>query len=264
MLELQEKVETREALVIENKEQKIFAVLHRPVDVEYAPLVCTFHGFASSKQGSNRSYVYLAEALSKAGVATLRFDFRGSGDSEGNMSELSFSDMLSDTECVFNFMAKLKGIDPARIGLFGASLGGAVAVISQKLFPIAKTMILWAPVASGKLWYQDFLKQNPGLQEADPHKALLNFRGIQLNPVFLEEYGKMNAAADLKSLSFPILHMHGDSDPILSLAHQEAFRSSAPAGSRFITYPDADHRLGFLKNFPEIVQESVQWFTEYL
>lgn len=264
MQQLVQKTEIRECLALDNCGQRIFAVLHRPVDMVHTPLICVFHGFASSKHGSNRSYVKLGEALSLEGIATLRFDFRGAGDSEGSLSDICFEDMLSDAGAVFKTIENLEGIDNSRIGLFGASLGGAIAVLSQVFVKKAKTMALWAPVASGELWYKDVLKQKPELRNADPKLAFETFRGIKIHPKFREQFGCMDAAKALSAFKAPILHMHGSNDETLSLAHQEAFRRHAFEGSKFITYPSSDHRLGCIKMFPEVVDETVHWFKKYL
>jgi uncharacterized protein len=79
MLASLEKIETREPLIIENEGQRLFGVLHKPVGWDNPPIVVVLHGFASSKHGSHRCYVTLAEYLAKEGIATLRFDFRGAG-----------------------------------------------------------------------------------------------------------------------------------------------------------------------------------------
>ncbi len=256
----------RESVTLENRGQQMFGILHRPVGISNPPLVMIHHGFASSKHGSNRCYVHLGDALAKEGIAAFRFDFRGSGDSEGSLAELSFEDLVSDAHQAYDFVNALKGIDRARIGVFGASLGGSIAVLSNAQALKVKAMALWAPVASGELWYRDFLRQNPQLINIEPSKVLANYRGVVLNQVFRQQFGQMFAAQALEKLkSLPVLHMHGEKDSTLSLAHQEAFRKVVSnAESRFITYPGSEHSLGFSPAFPEVIQETLKWFKNYL
>ena len=188
-----ERNESREWRILENGGQQIFGVLHRPAKVKNPPIVLILHGFASSKHGANRCYVTLAEKLSQAGIATFRFDFRGSGDSEGNLSEITFEDLVSDAVSVLKKLAEIEGIDASRIALFGASLGGAISVYAAARTQKIKVMALWAPVASGELWYRDFLKQHPEYINVDPAHILSSYRGIKLQPEFRAQFASMAA-----------------------------------------------------------------------
>ncbi len=128
-----EKTEERESIEIRSGHHKLFGILHRPICCETPPLAIIFHGFASNKHGTNRCYVKLAESLAQQGTATLRFDFRGSGDSEGQLSEFSLEDLLHDALAVLEYAEEIDGIDKERMALFGASLGGALALFKRPL-----------------------------------------------------------------------------------------------------------------------------------
>lgn len=263
-----DKVETREPLVIAQAGGQIMGVLHRPAGVDHAPVVVVCHGFASSKHGSNRCYVTLAEYLARQGIATLRFDFRGSGDSEGVLSEISFEDLIADGVAVLEAIEDMEGIDAERIGLFGASLGGAIAVLAAARTQKAKAVVLWAPVASGELWFRDFLMHHPEYLHVDPSKILSTYRGIQLNDAFRNEFKNMHACKACRELiDAAVLVMQSEKDETVSIAHLEAFRQACAgldSPTRFVRYPDGEHSLGFSPDFPAVLEETKQWFEQYL
>ena len=263
-----DKLERREWIIVESAGQKIFGILHRPTYCERPPpVVLLFHGFASSKHGSNRCYVKLAENFAKEGIATLRFDFRGSGDSDGDLSEMTFEDLLADALAVLENLEGIDGIDPNRVALFGASLGGTLAILSAARYGSIKALALWAPVASGEIWYRDFLIQNPQYLHADPAQVLASYRGIQLHPLFREQFGQMAAWKTMHQLThIPTLMMHGERDQTITMAHQEAFRHSCASNRevRFVKYADGEHSLGFSPHFPDVVKESLCWFQKHL
>lgn len=260
-----EKIESREWKIVENNGEQIFGVLHRPTQVENPPIVVLLHGFASSKHGSNRCYVKLAQALAQAGLAAFRFDFRGAGDSEGSLDTATFEDLISDAILISKYASSLEGIDGERLGIFGASLGGSVAVQACAKNQAAKALALWAPVASGELWFQDFLLQHPELADADPNQVLGSYRGIELNPLFKKQFAELFAYKTVAGLNdLPLLHMHGEGDKTISMMHQKAFKKYAGPKARFITYPEEQHSLGFAKAFPEVVRETVTFFKEHL
>ena len=256
--------ETREWVIVENEGNKLFGVLHRP-EVENPPVVVVMHGFASSKIGSNRCWVYLAEALSKAGVAVFRFDFQGAGDSEGSHDQLTAERYVSDALAVTRYLEKEK-FD--RIGYFGSSFGGAISVIAAALHKKIKSLALWAPVASGELWIQDFLKNNPALALGNPEDILSSYHGVKLNSQFKAEFVKFNASEILRELAeVPLLHFHGENDQTLSLSHQKAYqkvREDSSAPTTFITCPNTDHVIGFDPILPEVIEQTVSWFLETL
>jgi fermentation-respiration switch protein FrsA (DUF1100 family) len=264
-----EKTETREWVLLENNGQKIFGVLHKPLTVNNPPICVVMHGFASSKVGSNRCYVTLAERFAQIGIATLRFDFRGSGDSEGSLTDISFNDLVSDAIAVLQQLEHIEGIDFSRCALFGASLGGTLAILaaSQMLSPHIKALALWAPVASGELWYRDFLNRFPDYRTADPKKILGSYKGVTLHPDFHGQFAQLFAYTNIQLLrDLPILHMHGEKDDMISIAHQEAFQQACIEHStiRFIKYPDGGHALGTTQSFPQIINATIDWFERYL
>lgn len=263
-----EKIEERSQVTMRSGESKLFGVLHRPTHIEVqTPAVVIVHGFASHKVGTNRSWVLLAEALRKAGVAVLRFDQRGFGDSEGDFSQLAISDMLDDIQVALAYMQKLEGIDRERIALFGSSFGGALAVIAAAQAQFVRALALWAPVASGPLWIADWFKANPELAASpDPGKVLSHYRGIPLSRLFQEEFKRFSAIDALEKLGkLPILHMHGEEDTIIPLQHQRAYqlaRKEATAESTFITYPKTNHFLGNEAILPEAIKMYVEWLSQ--
>jgi len=72
-------------------------------------------------------FVKCARALARAGIASLRFDFYGSGESDGEFREVTLQGEIADARAAMDFFRRQKGIDPKRLGLLGLSLGGAIA-----------------------------------------------------------------------------------------------------------------------------------------
>jgi pimeloyl-ACP methyl ester carboxylesterase len=84
------------------------------------------HGFGSNKHSSN--VMAPTKVLGDLGYATLRFDMRGCGDSEGERGRVICLDQVEDTRNALSFLAQHPAVDGECIGLVGSSFGGAVAV----------------------------------------------------------------------------------------------------------------------------------------
>ena len=67
---------------------------HKPNQDKH-PVCLIFHGFTGQKTGTKFSYVQLSRRLEAKGIASFRFDFLGSGESDGNFVDMTFQDELS-------------------------------------------------------------------------------------------------------------------------------------------------------------------------
>jgi len=108
---------------------KLSAVIGLPEGLkagEKRPAMIVLHGFGSTKDAGN--VVTPCTMLNALGYATLRFDFRGCGDSEGEHSRLICLEQVSDTRHALSLLESHAHIDAKRIGVMGSSFGAAVAV----------------------------------------------------------------------------------------------------------------------------------------
>ena len=123
-----------------------------PGSAEPAPLAVFLHGFGGSRGGRYSGFGRLAKALFDAGVASIRIDFAGCGESSEPFSNCSPASMEEDAANAVEFMRESYGIDPDRVLIVGHSLGGRVAlelVADGVLDPAA--MLLFAPAARSEI-----------------------------------------------------------------------------------------------------------------
>lgn len=78
---------------------------------------------------NHKPFLVIADYLTKKGVAVLRVDDRGVGESSGNYNETDLTGFVNDTKSAFEFLKTHSKIDPSKIGLIGHSLGGVIAPI---------------------------------------------------------------------------------------------------------------------------------------
>jgi hypothetical protein len=96
-------------------------------------------------------FAVLADRLARAGVGSLRWDDRGVGGSEGDLSEAELADLAADARAAVRFLAGRPDVDPSRIGVVGHSEGGFVAPrLAQGASPeVAALVMLGAPAVPG-------------------------------------------------------------------------------------------------------------------
>ena len=121
----------QEQIIFPSDGLKLSGIVHLPEDIgpgERSPAFLILHGFGGNKSGHGQTV--MAEQLTRWGYVTLRFDFRGCGESEGERGRILCLDQVADTFHALTYMTSRPDVDPNRIALIGSSFGAAVAIYS--------------------------------------------------------------------------------------------------------------------------------------
>lgn len=267
-IDVLEKIEERRIVVLENCGEKIFGVLHLPVGVVKAPVVLVCHGLAGHKAGKYRVYVDLATKLSKLGIATLRFDYRGCGDSEGIFYDVTPEGHYSDALLCIDYLKNHPRIDSDRIGVFGRSFGGVVAVKAASEERNIKALSLWCPMFSGRQWQDQWQMVQSNKSDKKYMMEMMQVNSQQGSYRFFDEFFSINIQSELLNLQHvPLLHIHGEIDTRVNMQHAydyEACRRGAQAASKFIKLPNTDHDFSNFEERNKAPEETLKWFSEHL
>jgi len=152
--------------------------LDLPEGIGRHPLAILVHGFGGLKEWTLPE---LASALSTAGIASLWFDPRNFGDSDGlPRDEVDHLGRLRDLQNAFTYATTLEQIDPERIGLWGTSLGGrdvlATAAVDRRVKAVvAQTPVIhWVELSGARMaGYGDDLDQFHGELAEDRKRQYL-------------------------------------------------------------------------------------------
>ena len=106
---------------------------------ERRPAFIVLHGFGSNKEA--RNVVEPCEFLDRLGYATLRFDMRGCGASEGERGRVICLEQVQNTRDALVFLAEHPAVQRDRIALIGSSFGAAVAIHTGGVDPRVAAVI---------------------------------------------------------------------------------------------------------------------------
>lgn len=134
---------------------ELFGVYHPPAgEARLGVLFCA--PFAEEKKCSYRTFTRAAQAFAAAGVACLRFDYFGTGDSDGRFTDFSPSRAVDDIVAAAGELRSRSGVSD--IVLLGLRLGGTLALASAARAGAA-SVILWQPVVSGRSFFDLTIKR---------------------------------------------------------------------------------------------------------
>lgn len=131
-----------------------------------AAVICNPWGAEALR--AHRSLRVLAETLARSRFHVMRFDYFGTGDSDGGLTDGSVERWIDDISLASAELRALCGA--SRVVLVGLRLGGALAALAAQRDSSVGGLVLWDPVCSGSAWLEDLLgpdATSAGVAEAD-------------------------------------------------------------------------------------------------
>ncbi len=137
---------TEEVVSIHTDRYDIPATVCLPAGEGPFPAVVMLHGTGSTRDEAGNGYAYAAPVLAeKYGLATIRIDFPGNGDSTADYMLYTFHSAVADAKAAAEYMASLEVIDGEKIGVMGWSQGGTDALLACAWEPDTfKSLVTWA------------------------------------------------------------------------------------------------------------------------
>lgn len=175
---------------------QLFGVYH-PANVSqdrYQGVVLCYP-FGQEYMRSHRAFRQLAVALAGKGFHVLRFDYRGTGDSGGDLSEVTASEWLEDIECAVQELKDMAGVHS--VTLVGLRLGGLLAgVVSTRRHNVSG-LVVWDPIIAGGSYVeqkQHIVEHTQGKSQSNfvDANGNLHFNGFAMSPEFQASLSKLN------------------------------------------------------------------------
>lgn len=160
----------------------------------------------------HKPFLVLADFLTRQGIAVLRYDDRGFGESEGNFIKSTTADFTTDAAAAVRFLQYRPDVQANQIGMLGHSEGGLIApIVAQQQAPLAFLVLLAAPAVPG---HELMVAQVGAILEAQGAPPAVTAQQKQLQgellSLVLHEQDSLEAARKLSSL---ILLTHEEMSP---------------------------------------------------
>jgi len=215
------------------------ARLELPVDGEPVAWALFAHCFTCSKD--LKAAVRITRELGARGIAVLRFDFTGLGESEGDFADTTFSSNVDDLARAGTYMEEELGHAPEL--LIGHSLGGAAVLrVADRLPSVRAVATLGAPADPEHVLHhvEDSMDEIEAKGEAC---VTIAGRRFTIRKAFLDDLAGSQMEAAVSGLDRALLIMHSPVDRIVGIDNAARLYEMARHPKSFISLDDADHLL---------------------
>lgn len=270
-----------------------------PAGSALAPAVITITGSGAQDRDQAlpilpgyRPFREIADTLSRRGIAVLRLDDRGFGESTGTFATATSADLAEDIRAALAYLRSRSDIDEARLGLVGHSEGGLIAPqVAATDTSLAAIVLIAGPARTGReiIDYQQrsAIASSPALTEAERDSAYQaaqqQLEQTAATSPWLRHfllYDPLPTATQVRHT--PVLVLHGETDRQVTVAQARELGASFRAGGNpdvtVRVFPDINHlllhdpdgdpakymRLKDREIAPEVVGVLVEWLAARL
>jgi len=241
---------TEDVIRFPSAEGTVVGTLSLPMGAP-APVVLLFHGFTGTRDelavaGTEEGvFSRTARLLREAGYASLRIDFRGSGDSSGEFADTTFEGQIADGMQAVSVMSADPRVMGDTLAIIGWSQGGLVAAAVAGRSGVPDALALWAAVAKPQETFAGILGADVltrGLASGEAGVSITLPWGAQLDlrQGFFDGIATLDPVAEIAAYKGPLFVAHGRQDTTVLPAAADAF-IAAHDGKETLMLADMDH-----------------------
>lgn len=251
------------AVEIKSQGLTLRGMLHKPDTIMgKCPMVCVFHGFTGNKMEPHFIFVKLSRQLEKLGIASVRFDFSCSGESDGDFINMTITRELVDAKNILAYARSLDFVDSENIGIVGLSMGGVVAsLLARDCQEMIQTLCLWAPASNMRQVTQSGEGQDAIAVQRNGYASI---GGLPVGVPFLEELLTLDLLFELGAFDKNVLILHGDQDITVPLEASDPYLKLYGNKAKRIIIKNADHTFNHVDWEKEVISETLAHLTSEL
>ena len=229
--------------------------IHHRVESEKIVLMC--HGFTGNKIENKRLYVEAARNFASDGISAIRFDFYGSGDSEGEFEDSLVSLNISTLKDAIAW-AYMEGYD--KVAVMGISMGAATAILALSGQPV-QALVLWSAVPDFKLLFASYTENANDILASH---NIIEHDGWAIKRDFFIDAMQHDVEGSLSKIEIPKFIVQGMADAPLFVEGFHRFRDIVLPPADFMEIPDAGHTYQTPHHRRQVIRQTAIWLQRHI
>ncbi|BED88734.1 osmotically inducible protein C [Pseudoalteromonas sp. MM1] len=247
----------RQKVSFKSGDLELAGQLERPAgDVKFYALFA--HCFTCGKDIAAATRI--SRALTQQGIAVLRFDFTGLGNSDGDFANSNFSSNIQDLVAAADHLRT--HFDAPQL-LIGHSLGGAAVLAAAEHIPEVSAITTIGAPSDAQHVTHNFEAHLEEINAAGEAKVSLAGREFTIKKQFIDDIAKYDKS-HISKLKRALLVMHSPIDATVNISEAEKIYSSAKHPKSFISLDNADHLLSNKNDADYAATMIANWATRYV
>lgn len=247
---------------VDVKGRSIMGVFHIPHKfAKGTPVIVMCYGFNGNRVEQHRMSVYAAKRAAQQGVAFMRIDYRGLGNSEGEFWESSISSKVEDITKVIDFIQGCFQSKENSLFLLGFSDGIKIASEVLSLREHVCGIAMWSPIFfSNPVFFKS--RTRPKLvREPGSKEMVCPFYGLWVGVDHLRELAQTKAFDNFCQFEGPKLCIYGENDFSVAQTRKafEEARLLHDQDLKIVTIPGAKHLFGRTEWTREVIDVTINW-----
>ena len=225
------------------------------------------HGNGSTRHEAGNAYDFAAPEMAKAGIATIRFDYIGNGDSTSDYIDFTYDKGVEDAMKCYDYLAALGTIDMKHVGIMGWSQGGRLALLTAGRNDVFTSVCTWAGAYDQKGSEEE---QYEIAKKNGYYEVTYDWRdSLKQSPAYYECAMSIDYAKEVANIKAPILAINGKEDTVVTPeTAQEIVDASTNPDSQVLLLDGADHTFCVFSGddtvLRTLVQDTIDWFNRTL
>ncbi len=255
-------MKSEKVFVINKYGEKLVGLADFPVtQKDKFPAVILVHGFGGDKSEQGM-FDDVSRGLIENNFLVYRFDFSGSGESEGDYSKTSLTKLNYDLRTIIDFVKSQRKVDSSKIGIVGMSFGTSVSVALNALE--IKAYVFLGSVANPYEVLKTLFTQYTFNPNGMSFRITSEGKHIQLGSQFWRDLLRYDLVKTISEIKKPICFIHGEKDSAAPLSEAENFYGEAGGPKKLVVIKNADHGFCEPSERKEMVEEVVNWYKRFL
>jgi len=217
------------------------------------------HCFTCTK--NLRAIGRITETLAHHGIATLRFDFTGLGQSEGEFANTNFSTNVADLQAAAAFLQRQHG-EPEL--LIGHSMGGAAVLRAAPLIESVRAVVTIAAPASADHVTRHLQDDLERIKQEGEAEVLLAGRPFVIRDQFVTDVEQADVESAIGELRRPLLVLHSPIDNTVGVENAARILELARHPKSFISLDTADHLVSEDADARFVAEMVAAWADRYI
>ena len=209
------------------------------------PGVVMLHGTGSNREEAGNGYAMAAPVMATQGIATIRIDFMGNGESKADYVNYNNTSAVIDAKAAADYLAGLETVDAANLGVMGWSQGGTDALLAAEAHPDTfKAVVTW----SGALYLgmtedEDFQAAYETAKKDGYYEQTYDWREpLHIGERWYKEIAETDMLKVTAGIKAPILAINGKNDTTVTPDNAEKIvEASANDASEVLLVDNCDH-----------------------